>query len=151
MKNHASVRRKLPLASVAVRFLLVAFLVFATLNPSYYSIVTWMLSGFSLLSAKAFIGFGLALAWLILIRMSVEGMGWLGIAYVGFAILVLALLDVQFGWVGWFSTYTLLLLAELVLSTILTFGLVFSYWVRQASGQSAVVKIPRPNRSPPGL
>ena len=151
MKNHASVRKKLPLASVAARFLLVAFFVFATLNPSYYSLLTWIFSGFSLLSAKAFIAFGLALSWLILVRMSVEGLGWLGIAYVGFAFLVLALLEVQFGWLSLFSTYPLLVLAELALAVILTLGLVFSYWVRQASGQSAVVRIPRPNRAPPGL
>ncbi len=151
MKNHASVRKKLPLASVAARFLLVAFFVFATLNPSYYSLSTWMLSGFSLLSAKAFIAFGLALSWLILLRMSVEGLGRLGLAYVGFAFLALLLFEVQFGLLRLLSTYTLLLLAELALAIILTLGLVFSYWVRQASGQSAVVKIPRPNRAPPGF
>ena len=143
MKNHASVRRKLPLASVAARFLLVAFFVFATLNPSYYSILTWLISDFSLVSAKAFIAFGLALSWLILLRMSIEGLGWLGLAYVGFAFLALVLLEVQFGWLHLFSTYTLLVMAEFALAIILTFGLVFSYWVRQASGQSAVVKIPR--------
>jgi hypothetical protein len=143
MKNHASVRRKLPLASVAARFLLVAFFVFATLNPSYYSILTWLISDFSLVSAKAFIAFGLALSWLILLRMSIEGLGWLGLAYVGFAFLVMVLLEMQFGWLHLFSTYTLLVMAELAFAIILTFGLVFSYWVRQASGQSAVVKIPR--------
>jgi hypothetical protein len=53
------------------------------------------------------------------------------------------LLEMQFGWLHLFSTYTLLVMAELAFAIILTFGLVFSYWVRQASGQSAVVKIPR--------
>lgn len=140
MKSHAYVRRTLPLAGVAARFLFVAFFIFATFNPSYYSISTWMLSGFSLLSSKAFIAFGLTLCWLILLRTSLAGLGWLGLAYVGLAFLVLALFEVQFGWLRLLSNYTLVLMAELSLAIILTFGLVFSYWVRQASGQSAVVK-----------
>ena len=140
MKSHAYVRRTLPLAGVAGRFLLVAFFVFATFNPSYYSISTWILSGFSLLSSKAFIAFGLALCWLILLQTSLNGLGWLGLAYVALASLVLALFEVQFGCLRLFSNFALVLMAELALAIILTFGLVFSYWVRQASGQSAVVK-----------
>jgi hypothetical protein len=142
MKSHASVRRNLPLASVSARFLLVAFLVFATFNPSYYSISTWMLSGFSLLSIKAFLAFGLGVSWLILLRIALAGLGGLGAAYIALACLVLALLEVRFELMRSFSTYALLLMAELALTVVITFGLVFSYWVRQASGQSAVVKTP---------
>jgi len=139
MKNHASVRRNLPLASVAARFLLVAFLVFATFNPSHYSILAWALSGSALLSAKAVIIFGLAMSWLILLRISLAGLGRLGAAYVGAAFLVLLLIEAQFGVLRFFSSYALVLMAEFALASVLTFGLVFSYWVRQASGQSAIV------------
>jgi len=142
MKNYGLVRRNLPLASVAARFLLVAFLVFATVNPSHYSILTWIVSGSAILTAKAVIAFGLALAWLILLRISLAGLGWLGLAYVGLAFLVLALLEAQFKLLHLFSSFTLVIMAELALAIVLTFGLVFSYWVRQASGQSAIVKTP---------
>ncbi len=142
MKNHASVRRKLPLASILARFLLVAFLVFATFNPSYYSILTWLLSDFSHPSVKALIAFGLALTWLIVLRISFAGLGRLGWTYVGLAILVLTLLEAQFALLRPFSTYLLVVMSELALAVVLTFGLVLSYWVRQASGQSAVVKTP---------
>jgi len=142
MTSHAQVRRNLPLASVAARFLLVALLVFATVNPSHYSILTWIMSASAFLSLKAVIAFGLALAWLILLRISLAGLGWLGLAYVGMAFLALALLEAQFKLLRLFSSFTLLIMAELALAIVLTFGLVFSYWVRQASGQSPIVKRP---------
>jgi hypothetical protein len=142
MKSHASVRRNLPLASVAARFLLMAFLVFATFNPSYYSISTWIFSEPSLLSIKLVAGFGLILTWLIVLRIVIGGLGSIGLVYLGLALAVLALLGAQFGLPRGFSTQALLVMAELGLAIALTFGLVFSYWVRQASGQSAVVKNP---------
>lgn len=142
MKSHGNVRRKLPLASVLARFLFVAFLVFATFNPSYYSILTWIVSSPSLLSIKALIAFALALCWLIVLRLSLAGLGWFGLAYVVGAFVILALLELQFEWLRLFSDYTLLLLVQLAVAIVLTFGLVFSYWVRQASGQSPVVKRP---------
>lgn len=142
MKSHASVRRNLPLASVAARFLLMTFLVLATFNPSYYAISTWIFSGPSLLSVKILVGFGLMLTWLIVVRIVLGGLGRLGLAYLGLALIVLILLVAQFGLPRGVSTYTLVLAAELGLAIALTFGLVLSYWVRQASGQSAVVKNP---------
>jgi hypothetical protein len=142
MKSHALVRRHLPLASVAARFLLVAFLVFATVNPSHYSILTWILSDSPFLNAKAVIAFGLALSWLILLRISLAGLGWLGFAYVALAFVVLALVEMQFELLHLFSPFALVIMAQFALAIVLTFGLVFSYWVRQASGQSAIVKRP---------
>jgi hypothetical protein len=142
MKSHASVRRNLPLASVAARFLLMAFLVFATFNPSYYSISTWIFSEPSLLSIKLVAGFGLILTWLIVLRIVIGGLGSIGLVYLGLALAVLAVLGAQFGLPRGLSTQALLVMAELGLAIALTFGLVFSYWVRQASGQSAVVKNP---------
>jgi hypothetical protein len=142
MKNHATVRRNLPLASVAARFLLMAFLVFASFNPSYYSISAWLFSDSSLLSVKLVAGFGLMLTWLIVLRIVIGGFGWLGFVYLGLALAVLVLFGAQFGLPRGFSTRALVLMAELGLSIALTFGLVFSYWVRQASGQSTVVKNP---------
>lgn len=142
MKSHASVRRNLPLASVAARFLLMAFLVLATFNPSYYAVSTWILGGSGLTSVKLMVGFGLMLTWLIVLRIVLGGLGGLGIVYLLTATIVLALLAAQFGLPRGLSTFTLMLVAELGLAAALTFGLVFSYWVRQASGQSAVVKNP---------
>jgi hypothetical protein len=142
VKSHAYVRRKLPLASVLARFLLVAFWVFATFNPSLYSLSTWLLSDYSLSSVKIFVAFSLALCWLIVLRIALAGLGGLGLAYVGLAFLSFALLEAQFGLLRFFSTYALVLIGELVIALILTFGLVLSYWIRQAAGQSAVVKRP---------
>ena len=142
MKSHAYVRRKLPLAGVLARFLMMAFLIFATFNPSYYSISTWLLGGPAMLSIKVCAAFGLALVWLIVLRLALAGLGRLGLVYIGLALLTLSLIEAQFAVLRVFSGYALTLLAELALTIVLTFGLVFSYWVRQASGQSAVVKRP---------
>jgi|EndMetStandDraft_4_1072995.scaffolds.fasta_scaffold167869_2 hypothetical protein len=142
MKSHAYVRRKLPLAGVLARFLLVSLLIFATFNPSYYSILTWIAGSSSPISIKAFVMFTLALSWMIILRFSLAGLGRLGLLYVAATGLALFLLEMRFGFLPSVSAYTLTILIELALAVIVTFGLVFSYWVRQASGQSAVVKRP---------
>lgn len=142
MKSSAYVRRKLPLASVLARFLLVAFWVFATFNPSYYSLSTWLISDTSLPAVKIFVAFGLGLSWLILLRIAIAGLGRLGLAYIGLASLAFLLLDAQFGLLRFLSFYELVLMTEFGIAGILTFGLVLSYWVRQAAGQSPVVKRP---------
>ncbi|HKJ62234.1 MAG TPA: DUF6524 family protein [Hyphomicrobiales bacterium] len=140
--SYAVVRKKLPVTGSIIRFLAMSFLVLATFNPSYYSIATWIISDTSLLSIKAFTGFALALIWLIVLRMSLAGMGWLGLAYIGMAIAIGALLEWQFGILRHFSVYTQILLAELAFAFAIAFGLVFSFWVRQFAGQSSVVKNP---------
>jgi hypothetical protein len=142
MKGYGTVRRKLPFASVLVRFLLAAFLVFATFNPSYYSISTWLISGTSVLSIRAFVGFALLLTWIIVLRISLAGLGWLGLAYVGVTFLIGALFEIQFEFIHLVPEYALILASELTFASILTFGLVFSYWIRQVSGQSPIVKMP---------
>jgi hypothetical protein len=142
MKSYANVRKKLPITSSLVRFLVVSFLVFATFNPSYYSIATWIISDASFISIKAVIGFGLVLTWVIVLRMSIHGLQWIGVTYIGMAIVTGALLELQFGVLQYFSSYAKILLAELAFALTVTFGLVISYWVRQFAGQSAVVKNP---------
>jgi hypothetical protein len=58
------------------------------------------------------------------------------------AIVIGALLELQFGMHQHLSIYAKILLAELAFALTVTFGLVISYWVRQFAGQSAVVKNP---------
>ena len=53
MKSYASVRRNLPLASLATRFMLMAFLVFGTYNPSGYALSVWIVSGSAPLSGRS--------------------------------------------------------------------------------------------------
>lgn len=142
MKSYANVRKKLPITSSLVRFLAVSFLVFATFNPSYYSIATWIISDASFISIKAVIGFGLVLTWVIVLRMAIHGLQWIGVIYIGMAIVIGALLELQFGMHQHLSIYAKILLAELAFALTVTFGLVISYWVRQFAGQSAVVKNP---------
>lgn len=142
MKSHGNVRRILPWSGVLARCLLMVSLTFATFNPSYYSISTWLLSDSSMPSVKALVAFALALTWLIVLRISLAGLGWLGLAYLGLSLLILALIETQFGFLRFFSAYAVALMVELGFAIGLAFGLVFPYWVRQASGQSAVVKRP---------
>jgi hypothetical protein len=140
--SYANVRKKLPWKSALVRFLAVCFLVFATFNPSLYSISTWIISDASLLTVKAFIGFALVLTWLIVLRIAIQGLQWLGLAYIGMAAVIGMLLEWQFPMFRYLPLYSQVLMAELGIALAITFGLVFSYWVRQFAGQSAVVKHP---------
>lgn len=140
--SYANVRKKLPIASAAIRFFGVSFLVFATFNPSYYSITTWIIGDTSLPTMKAFVGFVLALTWLTVLRISIQGLQRIGLAYIGMAIAIGALLESQFHILRHMPPYSLFLLAELGFALAITFGLVFAFWMRQFAGQSSVVKNP---------
>ncbi len=140
--SHAVVRRKLPWWGVAGRFLLACFLVFATYNPSYYSLATLIVSDVSNPSARLFLGFCLLLAWIIILRVSLAGLDRLAWYAVLSFIVILGLLEIEFQLFRTLNSFTAILLLELLVAGILAFGLIQSYWVRSIAGQSPVVKHP---------
>lgn len=142
MSSYAQVRRTLSWTSVLARFLLVSYLVFATYNPSNYSLLTWILSGVSNWSVRLFLLFSLGLAWLIILRLSFQGLGRLGAFFIACALFLLFLTEARFGFLADLPRFQLLIVVELLVAVFITFGLVLSYWVRQASGQSPIVKHP---------
>ena len=140
--SYAVVRRKLPWWGLVSRFLVPCFLVFATYNPSYYSLTTWIISDVSNPSVRLFLGFSLFVCWIIVLRISFAGLDRLAWFFVMSFIIILALLELEFQLLGSLQSFTLILLLELLAAAVLAFGLVQSYWVRAVAGQSPVVKTP---------
>lgn len=140
--SYAVVRRKLPLWGLLGRFLLPCFLVFATYNPSYYSLTSWIISGVSSPSVRLFLGFSLVVTWIVILRISFAGLDRLAWYFVISFIIILALLEIEFHIFRSLQSFTLILLLELLAAAVLAFGLVQSYWVRAIAGQSPVVKTP---------
>jgi len=142
VNSYAQVRLRLPWRGVLWRFVVVCYLVFATYNPSHYSLTLWAVSGASQIGLRTFVLFCLALAWLIVLRLSLQGLGRLGAFYVASAFFVLYLIGNRLDLDLSVSPFLLIVMAELLFAAVITFGLVFSYWVRQACRQSPIVKHP---------
>lgn len=148
MMGHGGVRQKLPLPGLVARVLLSLTLVFATYNPLGFSIITYLWTSDAPASVLVFVGFALALTWFIFARISLMGLGVGGLLIAfGFVLVVIILplamgsTDDTFGDAP--DTITIVTIGiQILLSLLLSFGLVFSYWVRELTGQSAIIKDP---------
>jgi hypothetical protein len=140
--SYAVVRKTLPFWGVVGRFLLPCFLVFATYNPSYYSLTTLIISDVSNPAVRAFLAFSLGLGWLIILRISFAGLGRIGWFFILSFVTILILMEIELQIFRSLSSFSQILLLELLAAGILSFGLVQSYWVRGISGQSAIIKNP---------
>lgn len=142
MKSYGQVRVKLSLTSLFIRLLLVGFVVFGTFNPSSYTITGWLLAGGSDIGLRLFVGFSLVCVWIVILRISMSGIGLLGAFFGACALLVFFILGIRFGFLQNLSTYEVLVLCQFGVVIWLTLGLVLSFFIRQFSGQSPVVKNP---------
>ena len=142
MISHAQVRRQLPFRGVAARYVLVCFLVFATYNPSNYSLFVWLLSGHAPTSVKMFAAASAAILWVVLLRIAFSGLRGFGFFALALLAIIVALLEWEYQLLANLSRFTLFFLLQLAVATAISFGLLLSYWVRQSAGQSPVVKHP---------
>ena len=142
MKSYAQVRRTLTWRGVVVRILLVSFLLFATYNPSNMSLLQWLWTSASPFSVKLFGVTTLAIVWIILLRLSLSGLRGLGVFVLFCVFFAAGALQWEYGWLVQLDRLSLVLVLQFSLVLTIAFGLIISYWVRQASGQSAVVKNP---------
>lgn len=140
--SYAQVRKKLPLTSFVLRGLLVAFLVFATINPSKYTLTTWILASSAPLSIRLFIAFCMFAAWITLLRIAWQGLRAVGFFLVFFLMMILVLCELQFNILSGLSSFALSMVALALVTAFTTLGLVGSYLVRWITGQSPVVKNP---------
>lgn len=140
--SYAQVRRKLPLMSFVLRVLLVAALVFATVNPSGYTLTTWLLASSAPLSVRVFLAFALIAVWMAILRIAWQGLRAFGFSLVVIISVFFALLEVQFEIIRGLRGVSLSLLALFAVTAVTSLGLVGSYLVRWLTGQSPVVKNP---------
>lgn len=140
--SYAQVRKKLPLTSFVLRILLVAALVFATVNPTKYNLTTWLLASSAPVSVRMFLAFTLFAVWLAILRIAWQGLRAFGFSLVIIIAVFFALLDFQFEFLRGLSVFSLSLIALCAVTAVTSLGLVGSYLVRWLSGQSPVVKNP---------
>lgn len=140
--SYAQVRRKLPLSSLVLRLVLVAFIVFATINPSKYTVTTWILVSPAPLSVRLLVAFSLAAVWVFILRVAYQGLRSVGYFLVFLIFVCLGLLDYQFEFLSKLDGPAFTLAMLIVLIVVLTLGLIGSYLVRGFTGQSPVVKHP---------
>lgn len=142
MNSHGQVRKVLPWLGVLWRYLLVCLLVFATYNPSYYTLTAWILTSGDPISARVLAAFVLGVAWFIVLRFSLQGLGNFGGFLVALALLIIALLEQKYRVLAALDGFMLTVALLMIFSAVVTTGLTLSYWIRQATGQSPVVKHP---------
>ena len=135
-------RKNLPVLSVFGRFLLATFLVFATYNPSGYSVLTWALSAPIGVWTRFFTLICLGIAWVILVRLATQGLGRFGGFLLFMAVVAASIIEFRFQFLGKMTPTVIMIIFELFVALTLTFGLVYPYFMRQITGQSAVVKTP---------
>lgn len=140
--SYAQVRKSLPLKSFVLRILLVATLVFATVNPSKYTLTTWLLASSAPLSVRIFIAFALFAVWIVILRIAWQGLRAFGFSIVLCIGVLLVLLEIRFDFLRGLSGFSLSLVVLCLLTAVTSLGLVGSYLVRGLSGQSPVVKHP---------
>lgn len=140
--SYAQVRKKLPLTSFVLRILLVAALVFATVNPSQYNLTTWLLASSAPVSVRMFLAFTLFAVWLAILRIAWQGLRAFGFSLVIIIVVFFALLEFQFEFLRGMSVFSLSILVLCAVTAVTSLGLVGSYLVRWLSGQSPVVKNP---------
>ena len=142
MNSHAQVRKALPWAGVLWRFVFVCLLVFATYNPSWYTLTAWILTSGDAVSARVLVAFVLAVLWLIVLRFSMQGLGNFGGFLVLLALVIIALLEQKYRVLTSLDAFMLTNALLVIFSAVVTTGLALSYWIRQSTGQSPVVKHP---------
>ena len=142
MISFAQVRRRLPWRGVLERCLVVCFLVFATYNPTNYSLSLWLISGTSAFSVRLMVACSLFVLWVVVLRVSFSGLRGYGVFMLACLALATGLLEWEFGFLSRRSPRALFFLSQLGVAAAISLGLVMSYWTRQFAGQSPVVKNP---------
>ncbi|MFZ9128855.1 MAG: DUF6524 family protein, partial [Pseudomonadales bacterium] len=108
--SYAQVRKKLPLTSFVLRIFLVAALVFATVNPSKYTLTTWLLASSAPMSVRIFLAFSLFAVWMAILRIAWQGLRAFGFSLVLIISVFFGLLEVQFELLRGLSEFSLSLL-----------------------------------------
>lgn len=135
---------RLTLGGFGTRFLASLVLVFATYNPSGFSYLSWIGSHFPHIQpVQAVIGIGLLAIWIFFVHATWRSLGALGVCLgTAFFVAVVWLLS-SWGWLGASSHDSLIWLALLIVSFMLTIGLCWGLIRVRVSGQAVVEEVQR--------
>ncbi len=122
-----------------VRWIVAAILVFATFNPTNYSLFGWVWTEQGLntndLPLKALLALVLLIGFIIYLRATMRSIGPIGIGLLVVLFVVLGWVVVTYAGSDWLSGSVLIWLGLVALSVIMAVGLSWSHIRRRLSGQ----------------
>ena len=114
-------------------------LVLLTYNPSGYSYVHMLQSGFPAVTPlEAVLGLLLLIGWFVFLRATLSSIGALGMVLLLALFAAFVWLIVSWGWVKLSSTGAIVWISLVVLSLILAVGMSWAHLYRRWSGQATV-------------
>jgi hypothetical protein len=125
-----------------VRFLLALLLVLVTFNPTGHSYLHWFFRDFPAITAlKVVAGLGLAIAWIVFVRATMQAIGMIGVVLMGIFFAALIWLFVSWGWINLANSGALTWIVLFIVSLVLTAGVSWAHIRRRFSGQASVDEI----------
>ncbi|HSD73715.1 MAG TPA: DUF6524 family protein [Steroidobacteraceae bacterium] len=125
-----------------VRFLLALLLVLVTFNPTGHSYLHWFFRDFPTITAlKVVAGLGLAIAWIVFVRATMQAIGMIGVVLMGIFFAALIWLFVSWGWINLANSGALTWIVLFIVSLVLTAGVSWAHIRRRFSGQATVDEI----------
>lgn len=131
-----------PVSLVAKRWLLAATVVFATYNPSGHSYWHWATGTSGSISLKVLIGTALLTLLAAIVRMAFVSIGYAGVAFVLSLIMASMLFRAGLGWLVFEDVRVTQVAILLWVSTVLGFGLSWSFLQRRISGERDILRNP---------
>lgn len=129
-------------AGIGWRFLVALILVFATYNPEGYSYIDWITTKEAgPLALKVLVGIILVIGWTIYLRATSRSLGGFGIALVVGLIVTLLWLLITWNLIPHESVRAVTYMAEIVITVLLSVGVVWSHIRRRITGQVDVDEI----------
>ena len=130
---------KLTFTGFLLRAAFALALVLLTYNPSGWSFVHMLKTGFPAITPlEAVLGILLLIGWAVFLRATLHSIGPLGMVLLLAFFAALIWLIVSWGWVKLASTGAIVWISLIVLSLILAVGMSWSHLYRRWSGQATV-------------
>lgn len=133
---------QLDLSGFALRAALALALVLLTFNPSGYSYVHMLATGFPQVTPlEIVLGIVLLIAWIVYLGATLKSIGVFGmmLAFALFAALIW--LVVSWGWVTLSDTHVITWIGLVILALILAIGMSWSHLYRRWTGQATVDEV----------
>ena len=131
-----------PVSLIAKRWLLATTVVFATYNPSGHSYWHWATATGGSTSLKVLAGIALLTLLVAIVRMAFSSIGYVGIAFVLSLIMASMLFRAGLGWLVFEDVRITQVTILLWTSTVLGFGLSWSFLQRRISGEREILRNP---------
>ena len=131
-----------PVSLIAKRWLLATTVVFATYNPSGHSYWHWATATGGSTPLKVLAGIALLTLLAAIVRMAFSSIGYVGIAFVLSLIMASIMFRAGLGWLVFEDVRITQVTILLWISTVIGFGLSWSFLQRRISGEKEILRNP---------